>query len=84
MGIFFCMRQLGCLQSKWLTTILEITDVSQRRMFPPFLVCLTTLSIFLNYTNDSTLTLLKNSLFNTKITKYFFIVIKSTYNGGMR
>ena len=31
---------------------------------PPFLMCLPTKSIFLDYSNDSTLTLLRNSLFN--------------------
>ena len=45
-------------------------DLNQRPLFtrtgfqyiiPPFMMCL---SIFLRYTNDSTLTLLKNSLFN--------------------
>ena len=36
-GAFFSTRQL-CLQSKW-PTILEIIDVSQRRMFPQCLFC---------------------------------------------
>ena len=37
MGTFFCMRHL-CLQSKWLT-MMEFTDVLQRRMFPQHLIC---------------------------------------------
>ena len=37
MGTFFSTRHL-CLQSKW-PTIMEITDVSQRRMLPWHLFC---------------------------------------------
>ena len=33
-------------------------------IIPPFLMCLMTQNIFLHFTNDSTLTLLRNSLFN--------------------
>ena len=36
-NILFCTRHL-CLQSKW-PTMMEITDVSQRRMFPQRLFC---------------------------------------------
>ena len=39
-------------------------------------------SIFLRYTNDSTLTLLRNSLFNNNKQNIFFIVIKSPKMGG--
>ena len=37
---------------------------------------------FLHYTNDSSLTFLRNSLFNITKQNIFFIVIKSTSNGG--
>ena len=49
--------------------------------FPPVLMHLSTKSIFLHYTNDSTLTLLRNSLININ-KKHFFIVIKAPKMGG--
>ena len=45
---------------------------------PPFLMHLKTEYFFLHYTKDSTLTLLRNSLFNINKQHIFFIVIKST------
>ena len=48
-------------------------------IIPPFLMCLATKRIFfLHFTKDSTLTLLRNSLFSINKLNIFFFVIKST------